>query len=208
MQFREDGVPPAVVFEVLSPRNTEREMVRKGAFYFRHGVREFIVVDPDRDSGWAMVRSEGGEPEDVPTLDGWTSPTLGIRFVRGAAGLEVYRPDGTRFLSFPELEAQQRAALAEAERARFEADTARAEADTARIEAVTARTEADTARIEAVTARTEADTARIEAVTARTEADTARAEAEDQAARARAAEARAARLAEKLASLGLNAEEL
>jgi Uma2 family endonuclease len=151
MQFREDGVPPAVVFEVLSPRNTAREMVRKGLFHFRHGVREFIVVDPEHDSGWAMVRVEGGEIEEVPTLAGWTSPTLGIRFAVGEAGLQVFRPDGTRFRGYAELEAEQRAAVAEAGRARTEAA--------------------------------------------------------EQAERARTAEARAARLAEKLAALGLSADD-
>ena len=142
MQFREEGVPPTVVFEVLSPRNTLREMIRKSAFYTRHGAREFIVVDPEAEHGWAYLRADSGDTVEVSTVDGWTSPSLGIRFARGADGkLEVYRPDGTRFRSFTELEAQRRAADARADEAerRAEQEAQRAEQEAQRAERLAAR---------------------------------------------------------------------
>src|SRR3990172_5631721 len=39
-QWEENGVAPQVVFEVLSPCNTSEEMIRKRAFYQKHGVEE------------------------------------------------------------------------------------------------------------------------------------------------------------------------
>jgi Uma2 family endonuclease len=38
LQWREGGVPPQVVFEVLSPGNRFGELRRKSNFYERHGV--------------------------------------------------------------------------------------------------------------------------------------------------------------------------
>ena len=46
-QWREDGIPPQVVFEVLSPGNTLGEMLEKLRFYERYGVEEFYIYDPD-----------------------------------------------------------------------------------------------------------------------------------------------------------------
>jgi len=140
-QFEEDDVPPAVVFEVLSPRDTIREMARKGVFYAHYGAREMIVIDPEDETGWAMVWDESGDFEEIPTLDGWTSPTLGVRFAREGDRLAVYRPDEARFLSFEELgalrgEAEQRA---EREAARAEREAARAEREAARAERLAAQ---------------------------------------------------------------------
>lgn len=38
--------------------------------------------------------------------EGWVSPKLGVRFELGAAGLEIYRPKGQKFISYAELEEQ------------------------------------------------------------------------------------------------------
>jgi Uma2 family endonuclease len=40
LQWREDGLAPQVVFEVLSPGNTVAEMTRKFLFYEQYGVEE------------------------------------------------------------------------------------------------------------------------------------------------------------------------
>jgi hypothetical protein len=40
-------------------------------------------------------------------MEGWISPRLGVRFELGEDGLEIYRPDGEKFLSYAELEADR-----------------------------------------------------------------------------------------------------
>jgi Uma2 family endonuclease len=41
LQWKEDNIPPQVVFEILSPGNTVIEMARKFQFYQRYGVEEY-----------------------------------------------------------------------------------------------------------------------------------------------------------------------
>ncbi len=143
LQWREEGVIPAVAIEVLSPGNSTREMMRKSGFYHRYGVKEQIVIDPDREDGWAFTLDPNGELMEVPTLDGWVSPVLGIRFAIEEGVLRVYRPDGTRFLSPAELEQR---ANSEAERANSEAERANSEAERANSEAERANRLADKLR--------------------------------------------------------------
>ena len=40
-QWNESGIAPQVVFEILSPSNTQDEMEKKLLFYDRHGVEEY-----------------------------------------------------------------------------------------------------------------------------------------------------------------------
>jgi len=115
-----EGGPPTVVVEVLSPSNSMREMMRKAVFYKSHGAREFIVIDPDREDGWALCFDADGDV-DTPTLDGWTSPTLGMRFTREGGVLRVHAADGTPFERL--ADSRERAAR-EAERAAREAERA------------------------------------------------------------------------------------
>jgi len=147
-QWEEGNIAPQVVFEILSPGNRLAEMVKKFKFYERYGVQEYYVYDPDEVelTGWLRsgerAESEvGGELEDIEfegignPLD-WVSPLLGIRLVIGQEELEIYRPDGQKFLTFLELgqraEAEQR--RAEAEHQRAEAERQRAEAAEALLE--------------------------------------------------------------------------
>jgi Uma2 family endonuclease len=68
-QWKEDNLPPQVVFDVstplntriLSPGNQMGEMERKRQFYECYGVEEYYIYDPDRLdlSGW--MRSSVGE---------------------------------------------------------------------------------------------------------------------------------------------------
>jgi len=140
MQFREDGIPPAVVIEVMSPGNSAREMSRKSLFYFKYGADEMIVIDPDTHSGWALIKGPGDTVESYD-INGWTSPTLKIRFARENGELVVYRPDGQKFLSAEELRAraEQEAARAEQEAARAEHEAARAEQEAARASRLAAK---------------------------------------------------------------------
>ena len=120
-QWREGGLAPQVVFEVLSPGNTVAEMTRKFRFYEQYGVEEYYIYDPDRGSLDGWVR-RGEHLEDVPDMEGWTSPRLGVRFNLEGLDLVLYRPDGRRFETFLELEQR-----AEAERQRAEEAHQRAE---------------------------------------------------------------------------------
>jgi Uma2 family endonuclease len=101
-QWREDDIAPQVAFEILSPCNTKREMERKLLFYQVYGVEEYYLYDPESNdlSGWC--RSEDGLLDSIETMSGWVSPRLGIRFEMGEE-LQLYRPDGTLFLSFDEV---------------------------------------------------------------------------------------------------------
>jgi len=71
----------------------------------------------------------GRRRHPIEGIDDYTSPRLGIRFALGPEGLEVYRPDGSRFLTFAELEAarqsaENRALEAEAKAAALAAELA------------------------------------------------------------------------------------
>lgn len=113
LQWREDNIPPQVVFEVLSPGNRLGEMLKKLRFYERYGVEEYYIYDPDDEdlSGW--LRS-GEQLQEIEQLNGWVSPRLGIRFEPKPTGLEIYRPDGQKFATYVELDEQRENAIARA----------------------------------------------------------------------------------------------
>jgi Uma2 family endonuclease len=102
-QWEEAGIAPQVVFEILSPGNTTNEMAAKLAFYDRHDVAEYYVYDPDTNalSGWER---EHGYLTEIPVMQDWCSPRLGIRFdLSTPPELQIYRPDGELFLSFEQV---------------------------------------------------------------------------------------------------------
>jgi Uma2 family endonuclease len=78
-QWREDNIPPSVVFEVLSPGNRLPEMLNKLRFYERYGVEEYYMYDPDHEDLAGWLRSED-QLREIETIAGWVSPRLGIRF--------------------------------------------------------------------------------------------------------------------------------
>jgi Uma2 family endonuclease len=80
-QWEEDNIAPQVVFEILSPSNSAREMLAKQAFYGKYGVLEMFFYDPDSYDFWGFVRSAPDEDlTPIMRMDfPWTSPTLGIR---------------------------------------------------------------------------------------------------------------------------------
>jgi Uma2 family endonuclease len=101
-QWEEDNVAPQVVFEILSPSNRRGEMAKKLQFYSRYGVQEYYEYDPDTVELIGWQRQNGGL-EVIDPIDNWVSPLLGIRFVVTPETLEIYRPDGSRFLTYVEL---------------------------------------------------------------------------------------------------------
>ncbi|MBE9203325.1 Uma2 family endonuclease [Synechocystis salina LEGE 06099] len=101
-QWEEDNIAPQVVFEILSPGNRAKEMIRKLQFYERYGVNEYYVYDPDDNELTGLQRGENGL-EVIETIEDWTSPLLGIRFLLTPNTLEIYYPDGRKFLTTVEL---------------------------------------------------------------------------------------------------------
>jgi Uma2 family endonuclease len=127
-QWREDGIAPQVVFEVLSPGNRKVEMERKLLFYDRYGVAEYYTYDPDSNELEGWLRSDG-YLDVLTVMNNWVSPRLGIRFVPSDDTLQILRPDGKPFLTFVELgqRLEQEQQRAEAEQQRAETERQRAE---------------------------------------------------------------------------------
>ena len=102
-QWEEEDVPPQVVFEVLSPGNRPREMIRKFQFYEQYGVEEYYIYDPDHGNldGW---RRRADHLEAISEMANFISPRLGIRFDPGPGpdNLRIFGPDGVRFLTSAE----------------------------------------------------------------------------------------------------------
>lgn len=122
-QWREDGIAPQVVFEILSPGNREKAMQRKFKFYQRYGVEEYYLYDPDRVvlSGWQRM---GDQLEPIVSMHNWISPRLGIRFDLSGVELTIYSPNDQRFLTFLELADMQQRERERAERAERQANEA------------------------------------------------------------------------------------
>ncbi|MGL6096185.1 MAG: Uma2 family endonuclease [Fimbriiglobus sp.] len=131
-QWEEAGIPLHVVFEVQSPGNRFREMLRKFRFYERYGAEEYYLIDPDRHTFAAWTR-KGHRLLARRVNGGLTSPRTGVRFAwQPGTDVAVSYPDGTPFLSFVEIgrardRAEQQARAAE-QRARAAEQRANAEA--------------------------------------------------------------------------------
>ncbi len=122
-QWQEEGTAPQVVFEILSPSNTRKEMEQKLLFFNRHGVEEYYLYDTEDYSLSGFVRGEFGL-EHILEMADWVSPLLKIRFDRSGDELALIRPDGTPFLSYQAViqkaeSAEQRAELAEQKAAKL-----------------------------------------------------------------------------------------
>ena len=109
-QWRENNIPPQVVFEILYPGNTIKEMAKKLDFYNRYGVEEYYiyVYDPERVDFAGWQRNSQQQLEVIEEINGWVSPRLEIRFEITEDSLQIYRPDGGQFLTSVELEQRAR----------------------------------------------------------------------------------------------------
>lgn len=106
LQWNEGNIPPQVVFEIMSPGNTFAEMMRKFRFYERYGVEEYYVYDPERHNLEGWIR-QGNALVEIPSMQGWQSPRLGVQLSLNADGeLVLIRPDGKPFISFVEMARQ------------------------------------------------------------------------------------------------------
>ena len=178
-QWQEDNLAPQVVFEILSPGNTKAEMDRKLLFYQRFGVDEYYLYDPDKNTlkGWLR---RGTGLDAIKPIDDWVSPQLNIRFDTSADELQIFRPDGEKFLSYIEI-----AQRAEEERQRAEEERQRAKEERQRAEEERQRAEEERQR-----------------------AEEERQRAEEERQRAEDAELKAQKLADRLRELGVDPEQL
>lgn len=140
MQWKEGGIAPQVVFEILSPGNRLTPMNQKQVFYNRYGVEEYYIYDPDRNdlSGW--LRGDNGL-DVIEEISGWVSPRLGIQFDWSAERLQLLRPNGEPFVSYAEISQQLECAKQEIEqeRQRTEQERQRAEQERQRAERLAER---------------------------------------------------------------------
>jgi Uma2 family endonuclease len=104
-QWQEDNIAPHVVFEFLSESNTTAEMTNKAIFFNLYGVQEYYLYDIERKTlhGFIRFREDDEALEQLPDMRDWQSPRLGIRFDMSSGELLLRNPDGTRFLSYLEL---------------------------------------------------------------------------------------------------------
>ncbi|MEH1783241.1 MAG: Uma2 family endonuclease [Nostoc sp.] len=124
-QWLEDNIPPQVVFEIWSPGNRISKMAKKLEFYERYGVEEYYLYEPDVVdlTGWQRRNSR---LEVIDQMVGWVSPKLGVRFELTEEELQIYRPDGDRFLTFLELDQQRQQERQRAEQAEAQLEALRA----------------------------------------------------------------------------------
>ena len=120
-QWEENNVAPQVVFEILSPGNRSQEMAKKLLFYQRHGVEEYYVYNPDKIELTGFILEQAWL-EEIEEINNWVSPRLGIRFELTANNLEIYYPEGRKFLTSLELNqrAEQEYQRAEQERQNYQ----------------------------------------------------------------------------------------
>lgn len=123
-QWEENNIAPQVVFEILSPSNSRREMAEKQKFYEDYGVLESYYYDPQRQDFWGFVREKSN---DIFTLITalylpWKSPLLQIRFELFEDGLAVFYPDNRCFVDPESSMSERDEALAERDEALAERD--------------------------------------------------------------------------------------
>ncbi len=150
LQWKESGLGPQVVFEVLSQSNTDDELDAKLNFYSRYGVEEYYVIDPDEKEVEGYVR-RGERLGRIRKILGYISPRLGTRFEKSQGELLLLMPSGRPFQSRADrigelmTEIRRNAQLAEEERSRAEVETERADAEKHRAEAEQTRADAESA---------------------------------------------------------------
>ncbi len=112
LQWKEENVPPQIVIEILSPGNRKKEMVKKLAFYERHGVEEYLIYNPMRHKLSIYERKEN---KLVLLLSEqtkkWQSTFLDFSLQITLETLVFYHPNGEPFKSHLELDAERVAAI-------------------------------------------------------------------------------------------------
>jgi Uma2 family endonuclease len=146
-QWQEGNIAPQVVFEILSPGNTNAEMNKKLLFYEDFGVEEYYIYNPDKNELRGLLRHQENL-EVIEEMNNWISPRLGIRFELAEPELLIYYPDGQPFSSYTE-EKQK----VELERQRADLESQRAESEKRLAEAESQRAEAESQRAKRLAAK-------------------------------------------------------
>jgi len=121
-QWVEDNVPPQVVFEILSPSNTRKEMDAKLLFFERQKVEEYYLYDTEKKELSGFVRGELGLTPIADIGNGWVSPLMDVRFDMSTGELQLFYPDGKPFLTYSEVLNKAEAAEQKAEAAEQKAN--------------------------------------------------------------------------------------
>lgn len=112
IQHLESGIAPQVVFEILSRGNRILEMSRKFDFYQTYGVEEYYVYDHLSNDLAIWIRNqEQHRLEPIDDVQNWISPRLGIRFELNDESLNIFNPDGSKFLTYLEQVQQKEQSL-------------------------------------------------------------------------------------------------
>ncbi|MCW6051238.1 Uma2 family endonuclease [Lyngbya sp. CCAP 1446/10] len=160
-QWHEDNIPPQVAFEIWSRGNRLTPMLQKLRFYEQYGIEEYYLYDPANvDLTIWQRREERLEP--IEQVNGWVSPRMGVRFQVSETELEIFRPDGTPFVSFVEL-----AQLREQAESRAEQEQQRAEQEQQRAEQAESRAEQERQRTQQAETMLEQERSRSQALEAR-----------------------------------------
>ena len=148
LQWKEGNIPPQVVFEILSPGNTKKEMDRKFDFYETFGVKEYYVYNPDNNDFQVWIREHQKLiPLEENKKANWVSPHLNVKFKTDHNELKIFSPNNEQFLYLPdrvELDrkiiqkerqrADQEKLLANQERQRADQEKLRADQNAKRLE--------------------------------------------------------------------------
>ena len=77
-------------------------MAEKQDFYEKYGVEEYYIYDPDRFRLMGWIR-RGERLIAIANMEGWVGLLLEIQSSQSNRDLEIYTPDGQRFLSSIEM---------------------------------------------------------------------------------------------------------
>jgi Uma2 family endonuclease len=129
-QWLEGNIAPQVTFEIVSPGNTAGILTKKFDFYDKYGVEEYYLYDPDFGSldGWLR---KNGRLTEIPRMNGWVSPLLGIKFDLDGDELRVFGSNGALFVATSEAVRQRDELLIDKERAEREKEQAEREKEQA-----------------------------------------------------------------------------
>ncbi len=99
-------IAPPVMMELVWNSSISTQFMEKIEFLDRYGVQEYYLYDIERKqlSGFIRFQERDIELEEIPDMNGWTSPRLGIRFDMSSGELVLRKPDGEPFLSYAEVE--------------------------------------------------------------------------------------------------------